>query len=131
MILQPAITIAIALIPFLAAGGLLWIARRRGRRREASIARQMALTDAIHRELGAAAAPQVWRDWSGKWTVAMAVPLDREATVAALTRITHRFFAKVDHADPPAIRVVLTPLEPRPARGPAAIRAGGPLSRAA
>ena len=47
-------TIMIALIPFLAVWGLLALARALERRRQARVFRQIALTDAIHRELGAA-----------------------------------------------------------------------------
>jgi hypothetical protein len=48
---------AIALTPFLVVMALLRLADFVSARREASHARQIALTDAIHRELGAVAAP--------------------------------------------------------------------------
>lgn len=83
--------IAIASIPLLSLLGLLRLADRRAGRREAARARQIALTDAIHWELGAAAAPTVSRA-GAEWRVHMAVPLDRPETVATLVGITARAF---------------------------------------
>ena len=97
-----------AATPFLVVGGLLWFTDRVRGRREARIARQIALTNAIHWELGAAAAPHVERSWSGAWTVTMAVSLDRERLVGALTRITHEVFVKLDHTGRPRLRILLT-----------------------
>jgi hypothetical protein len=99
--------IAVAMTPFLAVIALLRLADHLGARRQASVARQVALTEAIHRELGAAAAPTVRWLLRGGWLVSMAVPLDRPGTVAALLRITHRAFASADGGEP--VRIVLTP----------------------
>jgi hypothetical protein len=121
-----------AVMPVLAVAGVLWVTRRVERRRAASVARQIGLTDAIHRELGAAAAPVVRLSWRGRWTVSMAVPLEREATVGALVRLVHQAFSALDRADAPRFRIVLTP-RPRPARRmalPAPDRAAARLSRA-
>ena len=98
--------------PFLALGALLRLAGRVRERRELCIARQIALTDAIHRELGAAAAPEVTRAWNGAWTVRMAVPLQREILVATLTRITRDFFSSVDGMAAAPLRILLTEREP-------------------
>jgi hypothetical protein len=97
--------IAIALTPLAAVVALLKIADRIAWRREAGVARQIELTDAIHRELGAAAAPTVQWEPGGGWVVAMRVPLERPGTVAALLRITHRVFARTGDAP---LRIVLT-----------------------
>ncbi len=124
----------ILLIPFAAVWGLLMVARAVEHRRDARVGRQIALTDAIHRELGAAAAPEVRRTWSGEWVVSMRLALAREATVGAITRITHDLFRRLDHQDPPRLRVVLLPREPRPTRPVLATgssRPAGRLSRAA
>jgi hypothetical protein len=115
----------VAATPFLVVGGLLWLARGLSRRREARLARQIALTDAIHRELGAAAAPEVQQGWTGAWTVKMAVPLERAALVGALTRITHEFFARLDGPEPPRLTVLLSRQEPRPRRVVPRPAAGG------
>jgi len=134
MSLETETTIMIALIPFLAIWGLLRFVGAVERRRDARVARQIALTDAIHRELGAVAAPNVRRTWSGEWVVSMRLALAREGTVGTITRITNDFFRRLDRQDPPRLRVVLLPQEPRPARRILATdspRSAGRLSRAA
>ncbi len=82
--------IAIAATPLLVIAGLLHLADRAERRRAARYARQIELTDAIHRDLGAVAAPVVKRQRGGGWLVHMMVPFDRPATVAAILGITDR-----------------------------------------
>lgn len=121
------------LLPFLAVAGLLRLSARARARREACVARQIALTDAIHRELGAAAAPEVGRTVAGEWTVSVRVPFHHEETVSAITRIIHDVFRRLDRQDPPRLRVVLRPQEPRPwARARIeSTRAAGRFSRAA
>ena len=134
MSLETETTIMIALIPFVLIWGLLRFARAVERRRDARVARQIVLTDAIHRELGAVAAPDVRRTWSGEWVVSMRLALAREGTVGTITRITHDLFRRLDRQDPPRLRVVLLPQEPRPARRMLATdspRSAGRLSRAA
>lgn len=133
---QSEITIAIATgaIPFLAVGGLMWLSRRVRQRKAVRIATQIALTDAIHWELGAAAAPEMRRGWLGGWTVSMAVPLEREGTVGAVVRIAHEFFSKLEPGEASPIRIVLTPQQRSRARqaavSPVPGRAAGRLTRA-
>ena len=127
-------TIMIALIPFLAVWGLLVLARALERRRQAQVFRQIALTDAIHRELGAAAAPNVHRTWSGDWVVSVRVALSREATVGSIARIANDLFWRLDRQEPPRLRVVLIPQDVRPVRrvlAPDLSRPVGGLTRAA
>ena len=96
--------------------GWLWSAERAQARRDARYERQIALTDAIHRELGAVAAPFVTRR-RGEWLVSMRVPLDRSAMVAAILSITEREFssARGSEARPYQITLTPTPREPRAA----------------
>jgi len=127
-------TIMIALIPFLAVWGLLVLARALERRRQAQVFRQITLTDAIHRELGAAAAPDVHRTWSGDWVVSVRVALSREATVGSIARIANDVFRRLDRQEPPRLRVVLIPQDVRPVRrvlAPDSSRPAGRLPRAA
>lgn len=134
MNLETGTTIMIALLPFLAVWALLDLSRRVQRRREERVARQIALTDAIHRELGAVAAPEVTRSWSGTWTVSMRLPLHREGTVGVITRLTQDVFRRLDRPDSPRLRLILIPLAVRPwpqGRGVDSTRAAGRLSRAA
>ena len=110
--------LAIGMIGILLLGlvGSLWLAERAQVRRDARHARQIALTDAIHRELGAVAAPFVTRR-RGEWLVSMRVPLDRPAMVAAILSITEREFssARGSEAGPYQITLTPTPREPRAA----------------
>ena len=132
---ESGIAIVIAVIPFLGVGGLLWVRQSIERRRLERIACQIMLTDAIHRELGAAAAPEVRQTRRDGWIVSMAVPIDSDAIVATLVRITHRFFSERDGVDTPRLRIVLTPRARRVARqaGPVPMprRVAGKLSSAA
>jgi hypothetical protein len=102
---------AFALIPVAAVIVLLRVTAAIARRRDTRVARQIALTDAIHRELGAVAAPVVTRRLGGGWLVRMAVPLDRPGTTATLVRIAERHFAA--DAGTGRFRIVLLPAEQR------------------
>ena len=122
------------MLPFAAVAGLLWLSARLRRRRAESVARQIALTDAIHRELGAAAAPAVSRSWTRGWVVSMRLPLRSEVTVGAISRITHDVFERLDRPGPTRLALVLLPQEPpaRPrSRSVALGGPGAPLRRAA
>jgi len=111
-------------IPFFAVSGLLTLVERRENRRDAQVARQIMLTDAIHWELGAVAAPVVSRQRGG-WRVSMAVPLDRPAEVAALLRVTQSHFSSTENGME-SLEIVLTPtrstVSPRPVKSLAAAR---------
>jgi len=102
---------AFALLPFAAVVALLRVSDAVARRRDVRVACQIALTNAIHRELGAVAAPVVSRRFGGGWLVRMAAPLDRPGTTAALVRIAERQFAS--DAGTSRLRIVLLPAEPR------------------
>jgi hypothetical protein len=121
------IVLSTAAAPLLAIAGLFrLVGGIRGRRRRA-IARQIALTDEIHRELGAAAAPFVHQRGRSGWLVRVAVPLDSPPTVAAIVGIIQAFFTARDGAAATALEIVLTP---RAARlRPATPDAGRPLGR--
>jgi hypothetical protein len=114
MSIQWGIAMAMMAVPFALVMGLLWLARVIREKREAGVVRQIALTDAIHRELGAAAAPVVTRSWTRGWIVSVRVPLHREDMVGAITRITRDLFSRLDGQDPPRLRLVLIPRELRP-----------------
>jgi hypothetical protein len=93
---------------FVAVSALLALAERLQNRRDSERDRQIMLTDAIHWELGAAAAPVVSRRRGGGWRVFMAVPLDRPAEVAAILRVTQRHFS-ADEEGTESLEIVLTP----------------------
>ncbi len=134
MSLDTEIAIMIALVPFLAVWGLLVLSSRVTNARSARVARQIQLTDAIHRELGAVAAPEVQRSWTGGWTVSVRLPLQREGLVGAISRITHDLFRRLDRQETPRVRLVLIPQEIRPLRQPVTLgssRTNDQLTRAA
>ncbi|HWN14831.1 MAG TPA: hypothetical protein VNU02_13265 [Candidatus Dormibacteraeota bacterium] len=101
-------TAVVLLLPFLAISALLVLAERLQDRRERARYRQIALTDAIHRELGAVAAPTVRQRLGGGWAVSMAVPLDRPAAVAAILRVTGQHFSPQEQEAVP-LEIILTP----------------------
>ena len=97
----------IVAIPFVAVSTLLRLAERLQDRRDLQRDQQIMLTDAIHWELGAVAAPVVSRRPGGGWRVSMAVPIDRPAVVAALLRVTARHFDAEKVAE--RLEIVLRP----------------------
>ena len=99
--------LVIAVIPFVAVSALLKLVERLQDRRDLQRDQQIMLTDAIHWELGAVAAPVVSRRPGGGWRVSMAVPIDRPAVVAALLRVTERHFAAEKAAE--RLEIVLRP----------------------
>jgi hypothetical protein len=106
-------------IPFVAVSAVLTLVERLQNRRDSERDRQIMLTDAIHWELGAAAAPVVSRRRGGGWRVFMAVSFDRPAEVAALLRVTQRHFSESENGLEP-LEIVLTPnrfvASPRPVK---------------
>jgi len=99
--------LVVVAIPFLAVTALLMWAERREDRRQLARDRQIALTDAIHWELGAVAAPTVTRRSRGGWRVYIPVSLERPAVVAAILRVTACHFAAQKPAE--HLEIVLTP----------------------
>ena len=75
--------------PILVILGLLALAAWRDRRREAMVARQVRLTDAIADELGPIVAPVVAKPLGRPWRVQIQVPVGRPATVSRIVAIAH------------------------------------------
>jgi hypothetical protein len=99
--------ILVALIPPVAIAMLLRLAERTQRKRDERIARQIELTDAIHRELGAVVAPTVEKRRGGGWAVRMMVPFDRPELAATLLTMTDQVFSR--HDDAQAVEIAFTP----------------------
>ncbi len=95
--------IVVGVAPVWALIALLLLADVRCRRRREVVERQIALTDAIHRELGAVVAPVVRRWGRGAWRVFIAVPLERPRVVERVLEIVHRTLQPFRYA------IVLTP----------------------
>ena len=107
--------VAVTLFPLAALVAPLLLAARVQTRHAAVIARQIELTDAIHRDLGAVVAPWVTRRPGGRWRVSIAVPFERPAVVEAVVAVVHRTFLE-------RFDLVLTPQEDAATRGTRAPR---------
>ena len=85
--------VLIVVAPLATLAAVLVLAERRRQRRRAEIVRQIALTDALHARLGALVAPVVrWRHRA--WQVAVAVPFERPAVVAAVLAAVDEMFGR-------------------------------------
>jgi hypothetical protein len=101
--------IVVTASPLLGLAALLWLTQRAERRRNERYARQIELTDAIHGELGAVAAPMLSRLRGGGWLVSVMLPLDRPATVTAVLAITERVLATTAGGDGTPFQVTIIP----------------------
>jgi hypothetical protein len=104
-------TVLLALMPIAVVAGLLWFAERRRRSVETRVALQIRVTDAIHRELGAVAAPEVLSRAGGGWRVRMRVPAGRASLVVPLVRIAETV---MEGAPGRPFEIVLLPPLPAP-----------------
>jgi hypothetical protein len=111
-------------VPLLVLVGLLALAEWIDRRRQRVIFRQVALTDAVHRELGAIVAPVVQKRLGGPWRAVMALPPGRFAAAAQLSAIALEVLGG-DDGRRQRVEIVFTPGEDdrRPAHGADRLRA--------
>jgi len=98
----------VMLSPIALVVGLLRLADRNANRRNERYARQIELTDAIHREFGAIVAPNVHRRRGGGWLISVAVPLAHRGAIPAILRITDERFGVDARGDRAPYEVVLT-----------------------
>ena len=87
--------------------GLLLLARWRERVRDEVISRQVAVTDAIHRELGPIVAPRVKQRLWGPWEIIVAVPFEHRDMIGTMFALAYRV-PSLSNRD--GFRFVLTPL---------------------
>lgn len=107
--------LVVLVVPVTVLIGLLRLATALERRRAQVVARQIALTDAIHAELGAVVAPIVRRGRRGRWIGVLALP-PRHPEIGRMVGIAQAMLG-------PAAEIVLVAQEPVPAhrrRTPAA-----------
>ena len=116
--LTAAAAIALVALAFAAPLILLGLAAHVQRARDARVKRQIAVTDAIHRELGAVVAPVVTRRGRNAWKVAMAAPLDRPVAVGRILAVAYDALstdgpaapqAGASRRRPPEVTFVVTP----------------------
>lgn len=98
-------------LPLAALTAVLLAVGRVERAREALVARQIGVTDAIHRELGAVVAPLVKRRLGRGWRVEIAVPFESPPIVGRVGAIAHA--AMLAFGPEETIEVALTTQEPR------------------
>jgi hypothetical protein len=116
------LSLGIALFPFALLIAALKLSSWRQRTRLDEIARQIAVTDAIHAELGAVVSPVVHRTLGRGWRLTIPVPLDRPDTVTRVVSAAYGVFSETERTRSGRFEVVLTPQE-RPVARRIAVRA--------
>ena len=107
--------LVVLLLPVVLVVALLKVTEWRQAWRLSEIARQIAVTDAIHAELGAVVSPTVRRHLGNRWRLAIAVPFDNLDTVTRVVESASRAFNVAERAKPGRFELVLSPQE-RPVR---------------
>lgn len=109
-------TVAVGILtvssPILLILGLLELAEWRDRRREAMVARQIRLTDALAEEIGPMVAPLVSKPLGRPWRVEVQVPVGRPTVVSRVVAIAHDVLTRTGAG---RYELILTPA-PVPAR---------------
>ncbi len=121
--------LAAVLVLVLAVVFLLRITGRLARVRQEAVDLQVAVTDAIHRELGAIVAPTVPRSLRGTWQVSIPVPFERPDVVERVVTIAHATLARLGPTGADDIRIVLVPQARPTSRRPVATRVGDGCAR--
>jgi hypothetical protein len=107
--------LVLASLPLVFVFGPLAFAAWRERRTNEARARQIAMTDAIHRDVGALVAPTVEPRLGGPWRVNIPVPFERPEVVASVVDIAHASSRAYDRSHgtvgPRPMEIVLTPQE--------------------
>lgn len=92
--METVIGLMFAASPLVLTVALLLAAERRQRRVQSEVARQIALTDALHARFGALLAPVVRRR-SGVWQVSVAVPAEDPRVVGRVLTTVDEVFGRV------------------------------------
>ena len=109
--LHEGLGLGVALLPIALTVAALLLRERSARVRLAECARQIAVTDAIHRELGAIVAPVVRRRFWGRWQLVIPVPFDDLDSVGRVVRAAYQGFDAPERAIPGRFEIVLSPQE--------------------
>ena len=105
------------LVPAALLTAVLLLSTWRARTRLLAIARQIAVTDAIHGELGAVVSPVVRHRLWGRWQLMIPVPFDDLDTVTHVVRTAYDAFDAPERTKPGRFEIVLSPQERPVPRG--------------
>ena len=106
--------IVVVAVPLVGLIALLLAAGRVQRARDERVLGQVAVTDAIHRELGAVVAPVVTYRLGRGWRVEIAVPFERPAVVGRIASVAHAALLRMDVRSAARSAIVLTAQAPDP-----------------
>ena len=106
-----AVTVVAVLLPVAMFTAALLLSTWRARTRPLAIARQIAVTDAIHGELGAIVSPVVRHRLWGRWQLMIPVPFDDLDTVTQVVRTAYGAFDALERTKPGRFEIVLSPQE--------------------
>jgi len=120
--------VTLVLFLFVLCGGPMFLVDWLRKRRQEEIARQIALTDAIDGQLGAAVAPVVTKPFFGPWEIRIAVPLHQSGKVARILSVVDEVFPGVEGARSRPYRLFLT-ARPDPPPGTRGSRRPGSATR--
>jgi len=98
----------LVVLVFTLVGGPMVLADWARKRREAVIARQIELTDALDRRFGAIVAPVVERPLFGSWEVRIAVPFLRSAVLSQMLSVIDDVFADGETMPASTYRITLS-----------------------
>jgi len=99
--------LAFLMVGFALIGGPMVLTDWVRKRREAVIARQIALTDALDGRFGTIVAPVVTRPLFSPWEVRITVPLHRSAILARMLAAVDEAFSGVEAPNPSSYRILL------------------------
>ena len=112
------VALVVLIVPTLGLVALFQVVERVRRVRQEAVAAQVAVTDAIHRELGGVVAPTVRQRLRGRWQLCIAVPFGQPRVVAAILSIAHGALSAPDSPSQRRFEIVLTPGAERSRRLP-------------
>ena len=122
-----ALAVFAVLLPAALLTAVMLLSTWRARTRLRAIARQIAVTDAIHGELGAVVSPVVRHRLWGRWQLMIPVPFDDLDTVTHVVRTAYGAFDAPERKNPGQFEIVLSPQErPVPRRERAVVAARSP-----
>jgi len=101
-------TVACVLLGCTLVGGPMLLVDWARMRREAVIARQIVLTDALDAQLGPLVAPVVKKPLFGPWEVRIAIPRPGSVVLARIIAVTDQVFADVEGTPPMPYRMLLS-----------------------